>query len=100
MSSKEVAIKIIDQINTLDKHALGSWGYRSIVYSNDSIEFHVNGSKTRPGARIKIKLTAGDLYDIDLYRVVNTNVVYDERLVGIFADQLVEVIDGLVGWKF
>ena len=97
MSNKEVAIKIIEQINTLDKHALGSWGYRSIVYSEDSIEFHVNGSKTRPGARIKIKLTADDLYDIDLYRVVKTNVIYDERLKGIYADQLVEIIDGLVG---
>lgn len=97
MSSLDFANRVIKQINTINRHALASWGFRKASYSDESFGFYVNGSKTRPGARIEIRINGNDLYDIDLFRVENTMVVYDEQLKNIYAEQLVDVIDGLVG---
>lgn len=98
MSNPEVAKTIMSQINTLDRWAFGAWGARQFVYGDNFIQFKCSGTKIKRGGIATIELDYGkDLYNIKLQRVYNFEVTTLNEIEGIYADQLVEILDSYIG---
>jgi hypothetical protein len=98
----EVANTILQQIKALDFWALGAWGAKDYIGGkvdgkHEGVKFRVNGSKTKRGSWLMITLNAWDTYDIKVYRIVKADVKYDHEIEGIYAEDLVRIIDGIVG---
>lgn len=92
-----IATVIRDQIRMLDRWAMGAWGARDLLNMGDGLKFKTSGAVRWKGY-VYIKYDAGqDLYNIDFFRVRNAEVKYDQRLEGVFAEDLVRLIDGVVG---
>ena len=101
-TSTNVAQTIIDQIYGKEPWALASWGARNYlverVNGNEGVSFSVNGQKTKHGSRIMILLDESrDLYNVYLYRMYRGKRIYDNVVEGVYWDQLVEIIDDMVG---
>lgn len=96
MSNPTVANTILAQIRSLSPWALGSWGYRPVSYSDNSITFKVNGRKCGH-SWVKITLGSNDLYTVKIFKVrrvkfdIRETVVYEQD--GIYWDSLVTVLD-------
>jgi len=86
---------IINQINALDKWALASWGSKNYVLHPNGVQFDVRGSKFR--GRVIIKLNSMDLYDIEFGTIRNMEWKLKSKEKGIYNDQLVNIIDNVVG---
>ena len=97
MSSPEVSKEILKQLNAIDPRAIFAWGYRAPMYTDDSLSFLVNGSKTAPNSRLTIKLNGKDLYDITIHRVAGVEVIYDAKEEDVYVEDLVKIIDSIVG---
>jgi len=99
---RSIAQTIIDQIYAQNPWALASWGARKYliekVDGNVGVSFSVNGTKTKHGSRILILYDEQrDLYNVYLYRFYKRQHMYDNQVEGVFFDQLVEIIDDMVG---
>jgi len=104
-SNGNVAQTIIRQIQALDKMALLAWGAKNYVSLTDpvfdkpeigkGVKFTVRGPKFK--GQILILLTPQDLYDVFAFTVrkLETKLKFVER--GIHVDNLVTVIDNIVG---
>jgi hypothetical protein len=91
------AIIIRDQIRSLDRWAFGAWGAKDFLNMGDGLKFKTSGMVRWKGY-VYIKYDEGrDLYNIDFFRVRNADVKYDRRLEGVFAEDMVELINGVVG---
>lgn len=91
-----IAKTIISQINAIDRRAIWAWGAKDFVNTGTGLQFKVGGLAKFKG-HVHIKLDEGsDLYDIEFYKIRKgeIKVVHDCR--GIFADNLVNVIDMVV----
>ncbi len=86
---------ILNQINAIDRWALASWGSKNYVSSPNSLTFDVRGSKFR--GRVIIKLNKRDTYDIEFGTIRKMEYTIKQKTKGVFADQLVNAIDNVVG---
>jgi hypothetical protein len=92
-----VAQTILSQIKTLDRTAMIAWGAKDLVNMNDGLKFKTSGM-TKWKGYVYVKYNEGsDLYDIDFFRIRGVDVKYDKQAKGIYAEDLVWVIDGVVG---
>ena len=88
---------IRDQIRALDRFAFGAWGTKDMVNMGNGLKFKTSGMVRWKG-QVYIKYDEGrDLYNIDFFRIRNAEVKYDKRLEGVFAEDLVNLIDAQVG---
>lgn len=88
---------IRDQIRALDRFAFGAWGTKDMVNMGDGLKFKTSGMVRWKG-QVYVKYNEGtDLYDIDFFRIRKAEIKYDQRLEGVFAEDLVGVIDKVVG---
>ena len=93
----EIAKTILSQIKALDPRATWAWGAKDFVAMGDGLKFKSSGMVRWKG-HVYIKYDAGqDLYDIDFFTVRNAEIKYKERLKGVFSEDLVRLIDGVVG---
>ena len=92
-----VAQTILSQIKTLDWSAMIAWGAKDLVDMSEGLKFKTSGMVKWKGY-VYVKYNEGnDLYDIDFFRVRGVDVKYVKQAKGIYAEDLVWVIDGVVG---
>jgi hypothetical protein len=92
-----IAKIIHTQIKQLDPMALFAWGTKDLVAMNDGLKFKTSGSVKWKGY-VYIKYDKGqDLYDIDFFKIRKMEIVYSEQLEGVFAEDMVRLIDEVVG---
>lgn len=97
MTDMTVAKTILAQIKALDKWAIGAWGVKDLVGGENYLAFKTSGMVKWKGY-VKIEYDYGaDLYNIEFYRIRKMEVKVDKRVEGVYADMLVEIIDGQVG---
>lgn len=94
---KAIAQTIVQQIKAQDKWAMASWGANELVALEDGIQFRVKGAHVKSGGRVQVRLNATDTYDIRLIRVRGMNVKELGSADGVYVDQLVDILDGLIG---
>ena len=92
-----IAQTILSQIKTIDPMATFAWGAKDLVNMGDGLKFKTSGMVKWKG-QVYIKYNgATDLYDISFFRIRGANVKFDEVSSGVFAEDLVNVIDSVVG---
>jgi len=92
-----VAEIIRDQIRAQDRMVFAAWGAKEFVNMGKGLKFKVGGMARYKGY-VYVKLDEGaDLYNIDFFRIRNLEVKVDKAVEGVYADQLVEIIDDYVG---
>ena len=90
----EIAKIIIEQINSIDRWALGAYGSNNFYHIPESPEFagglifSVNGLVHK--GKVKILLTWMDEYKINF---LNQNGISIKEVNGVYCDMLVEVLD-------
>ena len=101
----EVANTIRQQLNSIDRRALFAWGAHQFAGSDATdnglpfLQFQVkNNPKVKGTARVKISLNGKDLYNIEVFKVDSKyNIKYIKQLEDVFAEDLVSVIDEILG---
>jgi hypothetical protein len=90
--------KIIQtQIKQLDPMSFWAWGTTELVAMPDGLKFKTTGAVKWKGY-VYIKYDAGqDLYNLDFFKIRKMEVVYTEQLEGVFVEDLVRLIDEVVG---
>jgi len=92
-----IAQTILTQIKTLDPRATWAWGAKDFVATKNGLLFKSSGMVKWKGY-VHITLDeAQDLYDIEFYKMRGVKRTVAAKVEGIFADQLVELIDSQVG---
>jgi hypothetical protein len=95
-SEYQIGRTIIAQIKAQDKWALGAWGAKNILLRDDGVQFDVRGSRHK--GKVIVTFDKGaDLYNVEIGTIRNLDWKSKETLHGIFAEDLVKTIDGLVG---
>ena len=88
---------IRDQIKTIDPMALFAWGAKDLVNMGDGLKFKSSGMVKWKGY-VYVKYDEGqDLYNIDFFKIRKYEIKYVEQLQGVFAEDLVNTIDSVVG---
>lgn len=108
LKKSNVAQTILSQIKAIDRRALPAWGAKDFVSSssaaniggvkvghNGYLQMTVRGGKFM--GKIIIGLSGLDLYDIAAFKIRLAEVKLVKHVEGIYADQLVEVLDGIIG---
>jgi hypothetical protein len=90
-----VADNIRQQIRSMDPQAFTAWGAHEFVAGPNYLQFKVNGSKHR--GLLKVELTPKDLYDVKAYAVRGPEVKVRQEYKDVFVENLVEVLDDLIG---
>lgn len=92
-----VAQTILSQIKAIDPRATWAWGAKDFVNMGDGLQFKTSGMVKWKG-QVYIKYNgATDLYDLSFFRVRGANVKFDETASDIYAEDLVRIIDSVVG---
>ena len=92
-----IAQTIFGQIKALDRLALGAWGAKDLVNTGKGLKFKTSGMVKWKGW-VEIILDEGqDLYNINFYKIRGTNVNYTQQLEGVFVEDMVRLIDEVVG---
>lgn len=92
-----IAKTILSQIKALDFWAMGAWGAKDLVAMKDGLKFKTSGMVRWKGY-VYVKYDEGkDLYDVIFARIRKLEWVEDKKVCGVFADNLVEVINTHVG---
>ena len=104
----ETANEIRRQIKVGDVWALGAWGAREFVgypegdegmngaYILGGLRFRVKTPRYSRGCIVCIYLMGDDTYSIRVCRCIGTTVTELAFVEGVYCDQLVQVIDGLI----
>jgi len=88
---------ILNQIKELDPMAIFVWGAKEMVNMGDGLKFKTSGIVRWKGY-VYIKYDeAHDLYDVIFAKIRKLEWIEQERVEGVFFDQLVEIIDRRVG---
>lgn len=91
--SNQIGRTIWTQLRQLDKWALGDWGAKDAVYMKDGLKFKTSGAVKFKGY-VYIQLDQGrDLYNVIFAKVRKFEWKEDSRVEGVYADQLVKIID-------
>lgn len=92
-----IAQTILSQIKTIDPRATWAWGAKEFVNMGDGLKFKTSGMVKWKGY-VYIKYNEGtDLYDIEFFRIRNCKVHGDREYRDVFAEDLVRIIDVVVG---
>ena len=92
-----IGATILQQINALDRRAMAAWGAKDIVYMSSGLKFKSSGLVRRK-CYVYICYDSGlDLYNIQFARIRKGEWIVDCELPMVFADGLVQHIDGYVG---
>jgi hypothetical protein len=92
-----IATIIRDQIRAIDRFALGAWGAKDLVAMKDGLKFKTSGMVKWKGY-VYVKYNEGmDLYDVIFARIRKMEWVEDEKVEGVYAEDLVRIIDARVG---
>ena len=92
-----IAQTILSQIKTIDPRATWAWGAKEFVNMGDGLKFKTSGMVKWKGY-VYIKYNEGtDLYDIEFFRIRNCEIKCDKGMTDIYAEDLVSVIDSVVG---
>jgi hypothetical protein len=92
-----IAKNILEQIKAIDVWALGAWGAKELVAMNDGLKFKTSGMVKWKGY-VYIQYNEGqDLYDVIFAKIRKYEWKEQERVEGVYFDQLVEIIDRRVG---
>jgi hypothetical protein len=91
-----IAQTILSQIKALDPMALFAWGAKDLINMENGLKFKTTGITPYKGY-VYIKLNGKDLYDIQFFKVRNLEVKTDKVVEDVYAEDLVRVIDGVVG---
>jgi hypothetical protein len=92
-----VAQIIRDQIRAIDRFALVAWGAHDMLNMGNGLKFKTGGMVKWKGYVHVVYDEGNDLYNIDFFRVRGANIKYDQRVEGVFAEDLVQMIDAQVG---
>lgn len=89
-TSTEIATEIVNQINRLDFFARARWGVKMMLTDGNTLQLEASRSR-----KIRITLDASDTYTIEIGKYVRRTFTYSvlQTESGIYADQLVRVID-------
>lgn len=88
---------ILSQIKAIDPRATWAWGAKELVAMRDGLKFKTSGMVKWKGYVYVRYNDATDLYDIEFFRVRNFEVKQDNQFRGVFAEDLVRMIDEVVG---
>ena len=92
-----IAQTILSQIKTIDPMATFAWGAKDLANMGDGLKFKTTGMVKWKGY-VYVKYNQGtDLYDIDFFRIRNFEVKNDKQMRDVFAEDLVNIIDSVVG---
>lgn len=92
-----IAKTILSQIKTIDPMATFAWGAKEFVNMGDGLKFKTSGMVKWKGY-VYIRYNKGtDLYDIDFFRIRNVEIKTDKIIRDVFAEDLVNVINSVVG---
>lgn len=92
-----IAQTILSQIRTIDPRATWAWGAKEFVDMRDGLKFKTSGMVKWKGY-VYIKYNEGtDLYDIEFFRIHNMKVANDREYRDVYAEDLVRIIDSVVG---
>jgi len=92
-----VAQTILAQIRAIDIWAMGAWGARDLVAMTDGLKFKTTGTVKWKGY-VYVKYDYGrDLYDVIFARLRKMAWVEDEKVEGVYVEDLVRIIDSRVG---
>ncbi len=88
---------ILSQIKRLDPMATFAWGAKDLINMGDGVKFKSTGMVKWKGY-VYIKYDEGqDLYNIDFFQIRKMEIKYTKQLKGVFAEELVLLIDEVVG---
>ena len=92
---------ILDQIRAIDSSAIMAWGAKNLLITNKnlgSLRFEISGcSKIKGKAFVEVELTPFDTYTITVSKTTNNQVKIMDVAEGVYCDELVYIIDSLVG---
>ena len=92
-----IAKTILSQIKSIDFWAMGAWGAKDLVAMNDGLKFKTSGMVKWKGY-VYVKYDYGqDLYDVIFARIRKMDWIEDEKVEGVYAEDLVRIIDARVG---
>ena len=92
-----IANTILSQIKEIDRWALGAWGAKSLVDMGDGLKFKTGGMVKWKGW-VYVQYDYGrDLYDITFFRIRKLEMKVDNKLEGVYAEDMVRLIDEQVG---
>lgn len=94
-----IAQTIKNQIMAQDYWALARWGANQFVGSEKEgfLMFKASGSNITRGGKIRITLVPGmDLYRVELFCIKGVDFKLLSSFDGIYFDQLVEIIEGML----
>jgi hypothetical protein len=92
-----IAKTILSQIKAIDFWAMGAWGAKDLVAMKDGLKFKTSGMVKWKGY-VYVKYDHGnDLYDIIFGRIRKMGWVEDEKIEGVYVEDLVRIIDSRVG---
>ena len=105
MDRMEIAKTIMGQIKATDPMAMFAWGCTKYValgeeklsnggYQVGGLQFNVMGAKFK--GKVLVRLTAKDLYDVEIGRVYKHEWKQKAYVEDIFCEELMETIDRLV----
>lgn len=92
-----IATIIRDQIRAMDRNAMMAWGSKELVAMRDGLKFKTSGMVKWKGY-VYVQYDEGmDLYNVIFAKIRKYEWIEQERVEGVFFDQLVEIIDRRVG---
>ena len=92
-----IAKTILEQIRALDATATFAWGVRSFIDTGKGLKFKTTGM-VRTKCFVEITLDEGqDLYDIEFFKMRTGTKKVIAAHKGIFVEDMVRTIDGVVG---
>lgn len=88
---------ILSQIKAIDPMAMFAWGAKDLVNMGSGLKFKTSGMTPWKG-HVYVKYNEGsDLYDIEFFRIRTGEIKVDNKVEGVFAEDLVQIIDNFVG---
>jgi hypothetical protein len=88
---------ILSQIKTLDRMAMIAWGAKDLLNMGNGLKFKTSGLVKWKGY-VYIKYDEGmDFYNVDFFQIRKVEIKYTKRLEGVYAEDLVRLIDEVVG---
>lgn len=92
-----IAKTILSQIKAIDFWAMGAWGAKDLVAMNDGLKFKTSGMvKWKGYVYVKYDYEQ-DLYNVIFGRIRKYEWVEDEKVEGVYVEDLVRIIDSRVG---
>ena len=92
-----IATTILNQIKAIDPRAIWAWGAKDFVATKNGLLFKSSGMVRWKGYVHVTLDEAQDLYNIEFYKMRGVKRTVAASVEGVFADQLVELIDSQVG---